>query len=1490
MQDSNVGLGVAARHQDSPYVGPRPFTTADRDIFFGRNQETIELTSLIKAHPEVLLYAPSGAGKTSLLYAQVLPTLQLEEDFDMLPPARVRSQESAIIPDEKINNIYVFNALKDLSNDKLSVLERRKLTLADFLAKRPRALSGEWEAQPGDQEGPEHRLPRVVVFDQFEEIFTLYPERYKDREGFFRQVADALEADQFLRVVFSMREDYIAELDPYTDILPQGMRTRFRLERLRKSNALACVKRPLETERCKETRRYFEGNAAESLVDRLMAIKVKSPSGEKIEVPGEFVDPVQLQVVCQTLWEKLPPDDVSISKEDIDKYANVDEALLDFYESSIRNAVIAANARVRSTAAGGANSPVPPEISEGVVRGWFEQKLITRENKRNMVNRERHTTAGLPNVVVDELENQHLIRVEMRGGEPWYELSHDRFVPPIRESNRRFLLQQPVAKRKAEELEQRAEDWSNAQRDPALLLNRGELADAQNWMRTEAAAIGYSEKLYALIKASEAVIQHEENERQQALADALQQKAAAEQQRADALQQKSTLERQRSRQMKIGWVVTSVLLLLTVGSTVFAWNRWQDASDAEARATKALAETTVAKKHAEEALGIANDEAIAATTAREQAEQQKREAERQKGEAERQKGEAERQKALANKESAAAQAAGQKLAAALTSTEQAKDQLVALTEKLKDARNKAYSVTASAQAQLALANNEKDLALLLALKSADEQLATSADPRVERPKQAAVRKAWLKFSESRELKGHQGTVWKAVYGPDGRIFTISEDGTVRIWPPDLKGEPVILELKAQVHDLAITTDGRYLATEQMNNEGSIWQLSDLTAKPVTLTGLTGPVATIAFSPDGKLLITEATDEQQRPAKPGAAPRIWNVPAGTVRAVLKGHEAAVCDVAFSPNGELVATASWDGTARTWDSKTGTLRAVFRNHKAPLTSIAFDPTGRWLVTASFDRTARVWNAETGEEKSTMVGHDGVVISAVFSPGGKWVLTAGKTLNKELPGVDSVSTAKDLKLPAEIEQRLGTRDVTARIWDVETGRLTTVLRGHTHDVNQASYSSDGNFIVTASADQTVKVWSAQDGRIVGELRKTAAVTSALFSPDRKSVLLSGEDYEASVWRLPSASEVVLNVSPGSVTSLRFNSDGQLVAAANDGSIRFWDPQSRGFRKVRGSDDPEARYNDAAVSPDNRYLVTAGGLQRATSSKRDYEIQKDNEPKPGGFVARVWDLQANKFLPDLTGHTAAVLSVLFSRNGDFLLTVGTDRVQVWQVGTWQKLKEFTPAASPYEPEILSAAFAEQTSEVLVLDSTARVQIWQTGTNNIRTVQLRDKDLLKGAFNGNATKIVTANDFGDLRVWTVEGKPLARLVAEEYVTSIVFSNDDRLIAASKERGGIEVWETGTGQSIAEVSERASRTNFSEVAFDSTNSMILAASPGGAVRAFKCEACQPFATILQLALQLKPRELTEDELDWYLPDINEVTALPQPIATPKRVRERSRRR
>src|SRR4051812_18872710 len=185
-----------------PFVGPRPFEKEDRDRFFGRTRELEELLSLIIAHRAVLVYAQSGAGKTSLLKAGVLPRLE-QQGYTVLPPARVQG----VVPDglspDDVSNIFAFCVLQDWAKEFPALLrspaDYAKKTLPEFLREVAAAKPNE-----DDDDMPS---PIVLIFDQFEEFFTAFQHRWQERTPFFQQLGEALQEIRTLKVVFVMREE-----------------------------------------------------------------------------------------------------------------------------------------------------------------------------------------------------------------------------------------------------------------------------------------------------------------------------------------------------------------------------------------------------------------------------------------------------------------------------------------------------------------------------------------------------------------------------------------------------------------------------------------------------------------------------------------------------------------------------------------------------------------------------------------------------------------------------------------------------------------------------------------------------------------------------------------------------------------------------------------------------------------------------------------------------------------------------------------------------------------------------------------------------------------------------------------------------------------------------------------------------------------------------------------------------------------------------------
>ncbi len=364
----------------NPYPGPRSFQRGER--LYGRGRETAALLDLLIAERIVLLYSPSGAGKTSLLHAGLAPALEAE-GFRVRPTMRV----NATVPGDAAAgaaNRYALSCLLSLEEalpeaEQLPLEELAGLSLDRYLALR---------AGPAPDDAGWHG--DVLIFDQFEEVLTLDPTDREGKAAFFEQVGQALR-DRNRWAVFSMREEFIAGLDPYLKPIPTRFDKgrRFRLELLSPETAVQAMQQPAHQAGVR-----FLDEAAGRLVDDLRAVRVQQTDGSTRSVPGDTVEPVQLQVVCWRLWERLAPDDNTIDVGDVAALGDVDAALRSYYADTV--AAVAKDSG----------------IGERAVRDWVEQRLITGQEIRGQVLQGIDSSDGLPNAAIWRLVDAHLLRAE----------------------------------------------------------------------------------------------------------------------------------------------------------------------------------------------------------------------------------------------------------------------------------------------------------------------------------------------------------------------------------------------------------------------------------------------------------------------------------------------------------------------------------------------------------------------------------------------------------------------------------------------------------------------------------------------------------------------------------------------------------------------------------------------------------------------------------------------------------------------------------------------------------------------------------------------------------------------------------------------------------------------------------------------------------------------------------------------------------------------
>jgi len=480
---------VSAASTPGPYVGTRPFDRKDSENFFGRDREADDLFSLVLARPVVLIYAASGAGKSSLLNAGLIP--RLEKRFQILGPVEVTGP----VPPEvgEITNIYWFHTLTKLNGDLPSSIatpsEFASLGLLEFL----RRLE---EREPGRS--------RALLFDQFEKFFIANVVQNEQRRAFIEELAQALHAGPQLRVVFSMREEYIAQFEVFAYSLPDKLRTRMRLEPLRERAAVEAIRGPLE-----RIGLFFEkgekdsDSPAEALVHELLKIRVDAGPNEGREITGEFVEPIQLQVVCQNMWRNFPdelkaraaepqglPREKKIITRDQVKTGNVDQALAEYYDHAIEDAACASGTSRRE------------------LRRWFGWTLITPAGMRGIALASSEETAQLPESALEVFLDQRLVRKESRGGSEWYELTHDRFIEPIQRSNRDWFEKRAESEALLSKLEAKAGTVG-------ALLDEKETREAEAFLASPAARVlGPSPQVESLVRESRLRVNKEAKQRQ----------------------------------------------------------------------------------------------------------------------------------------------------------------------------------------------------------------------------------------------------------------------------------------------------------------------------------------------------------------------------------------------------------------------------------------------------------------------------------------------------------------------------------------------------------------------------------------------------------------------------------------------------------------------------------------------------------------------------------------------------------------------------------------------------------------------------------------------------------------------------------------------------------------------------------------------------------------------------------------------------------------
>ncbi len=1139
--------------KDNPYIGPRPYARNDR-YFYGRNRETRDLSALILSAREVLFYAQSGAGKTSLLNAQVIPHLE-KNGFFVFPIARVGGDAPADLNSTVMQwaNIFIYSALLGLDGGLTSPEQLIDHTLVSYLQMRLSTLPGEESLSP------------LLVFDQFEELFTTHSDQWNQRRGFFEQVAAALQAFPALGIVLAMREDYVAEVDPYVTLLPGGLAARFRMERLQEKGALDAICKPAEEAGCP-----FDREAAQNLVDNLRRVKKQAAvrpaeSGETAAALGQYIEPVQLQVICRRLWDQLPErEGEPIHWSEVEQYGHPDQALLDFYEYGL--------ALVYSQVG----------VSEKVLRRWFGEQLITSMGTRGLVLCGPESTAGLPNAAVDILEDAHIIRAESRAGAYWYELAHDRLVDPILESNRKWK------KRLQTPLRLTAQQWQKSG-DASLLYRGASLHEGQKW-----------------------VASHPEE---------------AEPYEVEFLTAGAAAEKMRRRNRHVRYGLTILFSLFVLGGLGWAWQTARATRDTYitemVTRSKYYQETDreYSLRLAREALLRQNRSPFDRVLDPLLGSPDTIEAQNWLRQTLIDFYYVSSLKGLDADVAGFCYGPDEKTLYWVQSDGQVKmwsgdeeREAVSLMDIDLSGRNVLRVVACSPDHhQMAVGGDDGQHGQLGVFDLDQMEWSGWYGTEAQSPTIESITSAVF----------DPGGKWIALgfsVGPAiANVNNETNQGMIEVFDTTRYHSQLFIPTSHTVNNLAVSPDGEYLVASSNDREVYIWKLAPASIGEGiqvdlfnTISPHTEMVKALAFSPDGEYLALGSRD---------AVIRIYRAETGVPILILSDHDSEISALAFSPDGEYLASGSRDATVRLWHfaARNPWAVTVLNEPEGNVSSLAFsmrDGMGLVLSAVSEDPAIFQWDlaASLKTPLTTLTGHSSWSLAVATSPDSRHLATADDQGNVFIwdvgLGAEGISHTVEGGAIWDLEYSLDGRYLVSssdagsiEIWDAVNSTRVTTLTGHTMSANMTAFDpvTSHHRMLSAGDDKQLILWDTQSWTAITTslgVTATEAIYAVTYSPDGKWVASGDSDGMVRVWQIlegetgPYFSLVrSWAAHTDALMGLAFDPTGRYLASGSwDNKVILWDVQNDFAQVAQLMHDSDV-YSLAFDPLDPRALVVGVG-----------------------------------------------------------------------------------------------------------------------------------------------------------------------------------------------------------------------------------------------------------------------------------------------------------
>ncbi|NNJ09395.1 serine/threonine protein kinase [Chloroflexales bacterium ZM16-3] len=565
------------------------------------------------------------------------------------------------------------------------------------------------------------------------------------------------------------------------------------------------------------------------------------------------------------------------------------------------------------------------------------------------------------------------------------------------------------------------------------------------------------------------------------------------------------------------------------------------------------------------------------------------------------------------------------------------------------------------------------------------------------------------------------------------------------------------------------------------------RLGDTLAQGLTLSGHTGTISVLTFSPNSAILASGAQDEN--------SVILWDVATGQERQRLEGHTGWIRSLAFSPDGAILASGSTDNTVRLWDVASGRELGVLEGHTDYLGNIAFSPDGAALASASRDGTVRLW--DMGSQQ--------------LSVGFRYVAPTDPATNQPywLTGIAYSPDGKSIAV--------GSVSASIYVLDAASGKLQHELKGHQDWVviRGLSYSPDGRTLASASLDGTVRLWSPLTGTERAVLTQRGIRLLGLsWAPDSQH-LASTSDSAGSltVWNTQTRqAEQTILLSQGTVTTLTYSDSGTVLGSGGaSGTVRLHIFPSDRHVSLNGgavtsqfigfvsdtqlaaiSDAGEVVIIDLTGQDRNRQLQGLSGFAVSLVVSRDRRLLAAGNGR--GDVA-IWDVGSQKLLRTLRGLNGSAFLLSFNRDASQISAATNQDSNVSQIIVWDVQSGDTQTTiRGGQSQVTSMEMLAGGDMVASADIDGSLTIYSSSDGEaIRTITAPAEDhwFSSFVFSPDSKMLVTGSVVGTVDFWDPQSGALLNSIhlSTGSVMALAFRPDGKQIAASTRDGGIYLFD-----------------------------------------------------------------------------------------------------